>query len=75
MTENKRRFYFKVGFDVYADCEENAENILYTMLDHMLLDSLNKEGDVEVRNYWCDSYVRDCNKIGRQEEEEEEDEE
>jgi len=72
MTDNSRRFYLKVGFDVYADCEDNAENLLYTMLDHMLLDPLNKDGSVEVRNFWPDIFVRDCNKVGRQEKEEEE---
>lgn len=72
MTDQKRRFYLKVGFDVYADNEDNAENILYTMLDHLLLDPLNKNGAVEIRNYWCDSYVRDCNKVGRQDREDEE---
>ena len=60
----KRRYFLKVGFDVYADCEENAENILYTLLDHLMLDPVAK-GDVEVRNYWPDPYVRDCNRVGR----------
>ena len=70
--EKKRRFYLKVGFDVYADCEDNAENLLYTMLDHMLLDPLNQKGDVEVRNYWPDIFQRDCNSVGKQTKEGEE---